>query len=130
MYLLVLFLAFVGYGLAAALVVLLRRDAFIRTLESLYSEVLGAPPPRPSRLAALDRQLLAATAVATRCVRRLYVHYFVRINRNAKCRGCGHRQGYLKFEGGLVRHNCTICGAVWYVKPLVDPQFWLPKTGA
>lgn len=54
---------------------------------------------------------------------------------NAKCPGCGHREGSIKWEPGKVRqengneevvytikHTCKICGAYWYENTLIDSK--------
>lgn len=52
---------------------------------------------------------------------------------NGKCPACGHREGEIRWAAGLelqdgskgaVVHQCHICKAPWFKKPLVPAAKW------
>jgi hypothetical protein len=56
-----------------------------------------------------------------------------RLDPNAKCPACGHRQGKIRWtpyatwlDGakGAVVHRCDVDGAFWFEKPLVSAEKW------
>ena len=83
------------------------------------------------RLRALPR--IAAWALAVRLAfRRTRIHYFRRVDRNAKCPACGYRMGDIVFSVDLrlLVHKCFICRAEWGEKPLLVAEAWLAKPAA
>ena len=71
------------------------------------------------------RQAFVLQTAAT--LRRWAFHRFTRIDRNAKCPGCGHRSGRIEFspEHRLLVHVCLICCAQWGEQPVVAADHWL-----
>ncbi len=65
-------------------------------------------------------------------IRRKRIHYFRRVDRNAKCPACGYRFGDIVFsvELRLLVHKCLICRAEWGEKPIMIADHWLAKPDA
>jgi hypothetical protein len=72
---------------------------------------------------------------------RIYIHYFVRVSRRAKCPGCGSRRKHeIVFSGahivgdhstpGAILHRCVECKAVYSDLTLVDPAEWVVQAPA
>jgi ribosomal protein S27E len=61
--------------------------------------------------------------------RRRHVHKFSKVDVDAKCPGCGHFSGTIRFsaEQRVVVHRCNICGAEWAEAPIVNADDWAPK---
>lgn len=64
--------------------------------------------------------------------RRRLIHRFARIDQNAKCPACGHRQGRIEcsFEQRLIVHHCLVCRAFWGEAYLLAADAWLPPQGS
>jgi hypothetical protein len=75
----------------------------------------------------VDRQLLAAETAVLGAYRRWTYHRFTCVDENAKCPGCGHRQGRIEFSPlhRLVIHVCFKCGARWGEPPVVAADHWV-----
>ena len=58
---------------------------------------------------------------------KLYVHYFVRVDKKSKCPGCGHRLLhpilFSPVQQKLV-HQCTFCKAAWTEPPVRQATDW------
>jgi hypothetical protein len=74
----------------------------------------------------------AASHATSGWIRRTRIHYFRRVDRNAKCPACGHRLGDIVFSVDLrlLVHKCFICRAEWGEKPLLVADAWLAKPAA
>lgn len=46
------------------------------------------------------------------------------IDANAKCPGCGARQGSIRYLRSRVIHCCDVCGAFWADFPRVRSDVW------
>ena len=69
-------------------------------------------------------------------IRRVLAMRNFELEVNAKCPGCGHRNGKLRtgnvrLQGGaekvMVEHQCQVCGAKFYEDTLADPSKWVGK---
>jgi hypothetical protein len=61
---------------------------------------------------------------------RLYIHYFVGIDRKSKCPACGTRKRHkIKFNPVYMAllHQCAFCEAVWGEPSLINASQWAVK---
>lgn len=51
----------------------------------------------------------------------------LRIDQNATCPACGHRDGRIQFARDdkkvMVRHDCHVCRCAWLEAPISVPEF-------
>lgn len=61
--------------------------------------------------------------------RLIWASKYARLDPNAKCPGCGWKQGHLKTipEARQMGHVCHVCGAEWGEPFLMHPDLWLGK---
>lgn len=68
-------------------------------------------------------------------INRLWIYYFVKVNRHAKCPACGRRDVHKiewspVYEHVMHQHNTPEvgCGAIWGEKPLLSIELWRVTT--
>jgi C4-type Zn-finger protein len=59
----------------------------------------------------------------------LYMHYFVRSDKRAKCPACGYRKKHaVQFipVARQILHTCVYCKAEWMENPMIPAEKWMP----
>lgn len=68
-------------------------------------------------------------AAASAAITLRWASRYAKVDVNAKCPGCGHRQGHIRSSrrNRKIVHRCHVCRAAWCEPFVVNADIWLAK---